>query len=106
MSPRRFDTVSPRTGWPSKALPVADQSFSVPVSNPRLSGWPSLPLGIIPSRSEALTQTSAEQAANNWKQRQTFFIAMKQVGCCDSPENSARAPEKRTQAFHDAQAQR
>src|ERR1700684_3002111 len=40
-------TVSPFTGWPSNAVPVAVQSFSVPSSKSRLSGFPSLPTGLM-----------------------------------------------------------
>src|SRR6266542_3708771 len=48
MSLRRGNTVSPLMGWPPNAGPSAFQSLSVPSSKSRLSGWPSLPTGLMP----------------------------------------------------------
>src|SRR5688572_33297186 len=59
--PRRTLTVSPLTGWPSNARPLAVQSRRSPVSRSVLSGLPSSPTGSTPA-TRALASSAASAA--------------------------------------------
>src|SRR5436190_1186019 len=79
MSDRRDATVSPLTGCPWKASPVAVQSASVPVSKSRLSGLPFDPIGRVPGRSAA--KTSEAEA----RRIRAVFMFL----CMDFPRSSS-----------------
>ena len=55
MSVRRAAMVSPRTGCPSNASPVAFQSASVPNSKLKFSGFPVLLIGCVPVATPSCT---------------------------------------------------
>src|SRR4051812_47881807 len=79
MSPRRAETASPLVGCLSKASPVAVQSFNVPDSKSRLSGWPLAPSGLMRAVASAAKRLAVSEHAREQSKSLDFMSAFLDV---------------------------